>query len=103
MYKEISEFRKSPEEVIGMFSEALKIMDRNTTKYMIDELQETINILKQDNDEKNLAISELQQGNDEKDMAISELQQGNDEKDRKIINLEKRIKELEEKNDTDGF
>ena len=25
-----------------MFSEALKIMDRNTTKYMIDELKQTI-------------------------------------------------------------
>ena len=38
LYKDIAEFRKKPEEVIGMFSEALKIMDRNTTKYMIDDL-----------------------------------------------------------------
>ena len=28
MYQEIAEFRKKPEEVIGMFSEALRIMDR---------------------------------------------------------------------------
>ena len=33
-----SEFRNKPEKVIGMFSEALRIMDRNTTKYMIDDL-----------------------------------------------------------------
>ena len=39
MYQDISEFRKKPGEVIGMFSEALRIMDRNTTKYMIDELK----------------------------------------------------------------
>ena len=39
MYQDIAEFRKKPSEVIGMFSEALRIMDRNTTKYMIDELK----------------------------------------------------------------
>ena len=39
MYQDISEFRKKPKEVVGMFSEALRIMDRNTTKYMIDELK----------------------------------------------------------------
>ena len=38
LYRDIAEFRKRPEEVIGMFSEALRIMDRNTTKYMIDDL-----------------------------------------------------------------
>lgn len=37
MYKEIAEFRKSPEEVIGMFSEELRILDRNTTLYMLDQ------------------------------------------------------------------
>ena len=47
MYEEITEYRKSPEEVISMFSEALKIMDRNTTKYMIDELHEQIESQKQ--------------------------------------------------------
>lgn len=40
LYQDISEFRKKPKEVIGMFSEALRIMDRNTTKYMIDELKQ---------------------------------------------------------------
>lgn len=38
MYKDIADFRKTPEEVISMFSEELKIMDRNTTKYMIDQI-----------------------------------------------------------------
>ncbi len=40
MYQDIAEFRKKPGEVIGMFSEALRIMDRNTTKYMIDEMHQ---------------------------------------------------------------
>lgn len=42
MYQDIAEFRSNPEEVMGMFSEALSIMDHNTTKYMVDELNQTI-------------------------------------------------------------
>ena len=38
MYKDIADFRNTPEEVISMFSEELRIMDRNTTKYMIDQI-----------------------------------------------------------------
>lgn len=74
MYKEITEFRKDPEEVIRMFSEALKIMDRNTTKYMIDELHETI--IKQDQ-----AIAE-------KDQAIEKLEREKKELQEKIKKLE---------------
>ena len=48
MYKEITGFRKEPAEVIGMFSEELRIMDRNTTKYMIDELHEQVEAAKQE-------------------------------------------------------
>lgn len=29
--------RQRPEEVLGMFSEALQILDENTVKYMIEE------------------------------------------------------------------
>ena len=31
------------EELMGIFSEELKILDRNTVKYMVDQMQETIN------------------------------------------------------------
>ena len=48
MYQDIAEFRKNPGEVVGMFSEALHIMDRNTTRYMIDEMQQTIKDLQKD-------------------------------------------------------
>ena len=44
MYKEIAEFRKDPKELTGMFSEALYIMDRNTEKYMVDELKERVEL-----------------------------------------------------------
>ena len=42
LYRDIAEFRKNPAEVIGMFSEALRIMDRNTTKYMFEDLKDTV-------------------------------------------------------------
>ena len=31
-----------PEEVLGMFSEALRILDENTAKLMIEELQKRV-------------------------------------------------------------
>jgi len=40
MYREIVRFRYHPKEVLGMFSEALRIMDENTVKYMIDEMRQ---------------------------------------------------------------
>ena len=83
MYEEIREFRKDPEEVIGMFSEALKIMDRNTTKYMIDELHET--------------IIEQDQTIAKQDQAIAEKDQDIAKKDQTIEKLEKEKKELQEK------
>ena len=48
MYQEIAEFRRDPEELIGMFSEALYIMDRNTEKYMVDELKEKVKLAEQE-------------------------------------------------------
>ena len=39
IFREMSAYVNNPEEVILMFSEALKIADRNTVKYMIEELQ----------------------------------------------------------------
>ena len=42
IYKEIAMLRHRPEEVLGMFSEALRILDQNTVKYMIEELQKQL-------------------------------------------------------------
>jgi len=36
-YQDILDFRRHPKELIGMFSEALTIMDRNTALYMCEE------------------------------------------------------------------
>ena len=39
IYREVEAFRRDIGGVLSMFSEALKIMDRNTVQYMIDELE----------------------------------------------------------------
>ena len=51
-YQEIALLRRKPEEVIGMWSEALRILDENSLKYYVEELKEEL-------DRKNADIDEL--------------------------------------------
>lgn len=44
LYQDIVNFRFNPKELISMYSEALRIMDENTVKYMIDELKEALSL-----------------------------------------------------------
>ena len=99
-----------------MFSEALRIMDRNTTKYMIDELHDQLNEAIQEKteldrtindqhrtiddqnrtiDDQNRTIDDQNRTIDDQSRTINELQQKNTEKDLLIDELNKRIKELE--------
>ncbi|WP_455620196.1 PD-(D/E)XK nuclease family transposase [Eisenbergiella sp.] len=43
MYGDVYAICRNMEKVMGMFSEELRELDRNTVQYMIDEMQETIN------------------------------------------------------------
>ena len=43
IYQDMASYLHKPEEVLTMFSDALKILDDNTVQYMIDEMQNTIN------------------------------------------------------------
>ena len=45
-YQDIITFRKKPEELIHMFSNALREMDRNTERYMVEELNKQVEDLK---------------------------------------------------------
>ena len=42
IYQDMALYLHKPEEVLTMFSDALKILDHNTVQYMIDEMQNTI-------------------------------------------------------------
>lgn len=57
-YQDILTFRTNPKELITMYSEALTILDRNTTKYMCEEMQKQITEQAAIIEEKNLAIAE---------------------------------------------
>ncbi|WP_243424742.1 Rpn family recombination-promoting nuclease/putative transposase [Mordavella massiliensis] len=52
MYREIYELCLNVEKVMEMFSKELQELDRNTVQYMIDEMQEEIDGLKADLQEK---------------------------------------------------
>ena len=62
--KDMYEYMYDPEEVITMFSEALRMLDENTVHYMIDELQK-------ERDEAVAALSEKDAALSEKDAEIA--------------------------------
>ena len=75
-----------------MFSDALKIMDQNTVKYMIDEQQQVMNEQKQVMNEQQKKINEQKEELIEKDRKYEVLKT---ESDRKIKEQVDRIRELE--------
>lgn len=116
MYQHIYEICQNVEGVMNMFSKELQELDRNTVRYMIDEMQEDIDrkcqmlaekdsiIEKQNNaiTEKDNAITEKDNVITEKDNAITEKDNIITEKDNVIAEKErlyqealKRIAELE--------
>ncbi len=68
LYQEIREFRRKPEEVLNMFSEALYILDKNTERFMVDELKNEV-------DEKDRQLRDKDQIIAEKDAEIERLKQ----------------------------
>ena len=92
IYRELAMLRRKPEEVLGMFSDALKVMDQNTVKYMIDEQKQVMNEQKQVMNEQQKKINEQKEELIEKDRKYEVLKT---ESDRKIKEQADRIRELE--------
>lgn len=42
LYSEVFKFRYNPRELVGMFSEALRILDQDTVQYMIDDMRKEL-------------------------------------------------------------
>ena len=59
--------RRKPEEVLGMWSDALRILDENSMKYYVEELKEKLQQVTKEKDEK------LRQITKEKDAEIAAL------------------------------
>ena len=79
--QDISEYLYRPEEVISMFSKALKKMDENTVNFMIEQMKKAL-------EEKDVALSEKDAALSEKDVALSE-------KDAEIAALQAKLAALE--------
>ncbi len=93
-YQDIVDFRRHPKELIGMYSEALAIMDRNTVLYMCDEQKKEIEAWKKENEARKKENEELMlqlhsaaAENERKDAALLE-------KDALIAALQKEIQRL---------
>ena len=81
IYEEIAMLRHKPEEVLGMFSEALKILDQNTVKYMIEELQKQLEEEKAQIEEKEAVLREKAAEIREKEAVLKEKDAAIKEKD----------------------
>ena len=107
MYEQAYAMCRNLEEIMGFFSEELRILDRNTVQYMIDEMQEkidemsdTISNLQEEIDDKQFELDEKQSQLDEKQSQLDEKQSQLDEKqsqlDEKDLLLQKQQQQLEE-------
>ena len=85
IYQEIAMLRRKPEEVLGMWSDALRILDENSMKYYVEELEEKLLQVTKEKDEELLQVTK------EKD---EELLQVTKEKDAEIAALKKQLEEL---------
>ena len=56
LYRDLYTACHNTERVMGMFSEELKILDRNTVQYMIDEMEEQIKEQKHQLKEKDIQL-----------------------------------------------
>ena len=95
LYQDICRFRYLPEEAIGMFSEALRELDRNTVNYMIEEYKRTIEAQKEENEKQKeeaekreaelKAEAEKQKAEAEKQKAEAEKQKRENEELKRLL------------------
>lgn len=64
-YHDITIFRTKPKELINMYSEVLAQIDKNTERYMVDEMKQEVQELQQKNNTLQQKNSTLQQEKDE--------------------------------------
>ena len=101
MYQQAYEICRNVEALMGIFSEELRIMDRNTVKYMVDQMQEeidsqkyTIKSQEQQLEQKN---TELQQKSTQLKQKDEQLSNQKQEIDSQLHQLKKKDSILSEK------
>lgn len=75
LYQDLIKFRQNPKEMIYMFSEALRQMDKNMERYMVEEMKKEVEDLEISIQEKETLLKEKDALIEEKDNLIKELKQ----------------------------
>lgn len=74
IYQEMAALRRKPEEVLGMYSEALRILDRNTVRYMIEEQQKELEQKKEEINQQKEEINQQKEEINQQKATIEDLQ-----------------------------
>ena len=105
--RDINEYLERPGEVLSMFSEALRILDRNTAELMVDRMKDEIVDLQEQKDELTGRIDELEEQTyglkaekeelivhtDKLEAENNALKVSSDQKDAEIARLKKLLEE----------
>lgn len=83
---DINEYLERPKEVLSMFSEALRILDRNTAELMVDRMKDEMDELK-------VQKGKLEAQNGELEAQNEALKSSFKEKDAEIERLKKLLEE----------
>jgi hypothetical protein len=79
LYQEIAAFRKNPEELINMYSEALAIMDHNTEIYMLEEAKKELAAMKAEREAAKADAEAAKAESAEKDAKVTQLASKNNQ------------------------
>lgn len=85
MYQQVYEICRNMEGLMGIFSEELKIMDRNIVRYMVDQMQDEL-------DEKQAELREKQEQLEVEHLRRREAEQRAEEAEEKLRQLLKTSK-----------
>lgn len=69
IYYQVFQFRRSIEELMDLYSEALKILDSNTVKYMVEQQQEELERKERELQSKDQALAAAKKAMEQKDTA----------------------------------
>ena len=97
IYKEVASYRERPKEVLMMFSDALRELDRNTMQYMIDEQKKEIDEQKRKIEENAKVIEENAKVIEENAKVIEENQKVIKENQKVIKENQKQMEEQDKK------
>ena len=76
MYEHVYNICQNVEKVMGMYSEELKILDKNTVRYMVDQMQEEIDSQREEIDSQREQIdSQKEQLDNQREQLVSQKNQ----------------------------